>query len=555
MSTDSELLRQHVENGSQAAFTELVRRYAALVYLAALRSVGGKAYLAEDVTQDVFILLARKAPMLIGHKTLVGWLYSTTRYVALSTIRNLRRREIREEKAATMQINSAPDVEWEQLRPLLDEAMERLDNRDRTAVLLRYFQGQSHREVGAALGLSENTAQARVDRAVEKLRRHFARNGVVTTAALLGEVLSANSAQAQAVPAGLIDKVAAVAHAKGLSLGHTILKAIYMTTKTKIAITTAVMVAIIAAIPLQIESRANTRLQDELDVTQKEANTLKAGQHKLETQLADQSLELQVLRAEQKSSLAAGTGSGSATNPVLNPRAPMPAVYPNRPKLADLMASAQASGDVATRNAAMSEAMLRVQYGNLIQKMRFTPEQADAFVKILSSQEDQKKNAILQYQLTPQTLSNMRTMTNEQAQAVVDQHDQQLADLNQTIEQNATAQLQPLLGSADNVDYYNTYTDQNKERTIIAIGYAQMLDTAGVPPLTLDQEEQVVNLVYQYRTALNGSGIGGLPIPPDQATQLLQQAGAFLTPDQVGVLQQVLPSLVAPLHKSTSAGG
>ncbi len=252
MSTDSELLRQYVAGGSEAAFTELVRRYAALVYLAALRTVGGRGYLAEDVTQDVFILLARKAPRLIGHKTLAGWLYTTTRYIALSTTRNLQRRETLEEKAAAMQTDSTPEVQWEQLRPLLDQAMEQLDNRDRAAVLLRYFQGQSHREVGAALGLSENTAQVRVDRAVEKLRRQFARNGVIASAALLAEVLSANSAPAQALPDGLTDKVAAVAHAKGLSVGHPILKGLFMTSKTKTILTAAAILAVVALLMWKI---------------------------------------------------------------------------------------------------------------------------------------------------------------------------------------------------------------------------------------------------------------------------------------------------------------
>jgi RNA polymerase sigma factor (sigma-70 family) len=136
--TDSALLRQYVKDGSEAAFTELVHRYGALVYSAALRSVGGQGQLAEEITQDVFILLVRKAPMLVRHETLAGWLHTTTRYVALRALHRQRQRETREQEAVAMQILSTPEIQWEQLRHLLDEAVGQLDDRDRNAVLLRY---------------------------------------------------------------------------------------------------------------------------------------------------------------------------------------------------------------------------------------------------------------------------------------------------------------------------------------------------------------------------------------------------------------------------------
>ncbi len=236
MPTDAELLRQYVKDGSEAAFTEIVQRHAGLVYSVAWRLAGGNRHLAKDITQDVFILLAQKAPKLIGHETLAGWLHTTTRYAANGMIRSLRRQENREQEAVAMETNSAPDVQWEQLRPLLDEAVGRLGDRDRNAVLLRYYEGKNYREVGAALCLSENSARARTERAVEKLRRQFARNGVVTTGALLAEALMVNTAQA--APAGLAKEVAAMAHAQGLSPGPVLPKALYMTTKTKLILAT-----------------------------------------------------------------------------------------------------------------------------------------------------------------------------------------------------------------------------------------------------------------------------------------------------------------------------
>jgi len=308
MPTDSELLRQYVAEGSEAAFTEIVRCHAGLVYSAALRLAGDEAHLAEDITQEVFILLIRKAPRLLGYETLAGWLHITTRFVALRTLRARRSRAIREQEAVAMQTNTARETEWKQLRPLLDEAVARLDDCDRDAVLLRYFEGRSHREVGAALGVNEDAARVRTDRAVEKLRRYFARSGVVTSAMLLTEALTVNSAQA--TPAGLAGKVSAasLAHAKGLGLGHAFLKAFFMTTKTKIAVVTAGLVAVIAAVPLQIQYQANVRLQTELVAAQKRETALQAGQHKMETQLASQPLQL---RENEPAPMAAAQPIGS----------------------------------------------------------------------------------------------------------------------------------------------------------------------------------------------------------------------------------------------------
>jgi len=237
MITDSELLRQYVKDGSEAAFRELVLRYAGLVYPAALRLTGGVGHRAEEITQDVFILLARKAPILIEHVTLAGWLHTSTRYIALRALHHQRKRDAREQEIAAMPTNANSEIPWEQLRPLLDEAVGQLEERDRDAVLLRYFQGKSHREVGAALGLSEDTARVRTERAVEKLRRHFARGGVMASATLLSEVLTTNLAQA--APPTLVNNVTSVVLAKKLGLGHLLLKTFYMTTKTKIVPTGA----------------------------------------------------------------------------------------------------------------------------------------------------------------------------------------------------------------------------------------------------------------------------------------------------------------------------
>ena len=216
--SDIELLRDYDLHGSEAAFTELVQRHINFVYSVALRHVGVAAE-AEEITQAVFIILARKAASLRADTALEGWLYETTRLTALSFLRGERRRQFREQEAymqSTLQ-DSADDRTWNQLAPLLDEAMFRLRKNDRDAVVLRFFKGKNLREVAAALAVTETAAQRRVLRAVEKLRKIFAKSGVTLPAALIVGALAANSVQA--APAGLAQTISVVALTKGAAAG------------------------------------------------------------------------------------------------------------------------------------------------------------------------------------------------------------------------------------------------------------------------------------------------------------------------------------------------
>src|ERR1041384_8360641 len=126
MLEDAELLRRYVREKSETAFTELVARHLNLVYSAALRQVGGDAHRARDVSQIVFIALARNAASLTGHPVLAGWLYTTTYHAATKLMRGERRRKNREMEAVTMQERlspSPPAIDWAQLRSVLDDAM------------------------------------------------------------------------------------------------------------------------------------------------------------------------------------------------------------------------------------------------------------------------------------------------------------------------------------------------------------------------------------------------------------------------------------------------
>src|SRR5271163_3233101 len=176
---DMELLRQYDRQGSEAAFAALVQRHVNLVYSAAFRHVGIDAH-AGEITQAIFIILARKAAGLRADTILDAWLYETTRLTALSFQRGERRRQFREQEAymqSTLQESADVSI-WNQLAPLLDEAMARLGSKDREAVVLRFFKEKSLSEVAVAMKTTEAAAQSRVHRAVEKLRLFFTKRGV-----------------------------------------------------------------------------------------------------------------------------------------------------------------------------------------------------------------------------------------------------------------------------------------------------------------------------------------------------------------------------------------
>src|SRR6266571_2443249 len=166
---------------------------------------------AEDVTQSVFVALAQNGRQLTDHAVLSGWLHRTTQNLAANAIRADVRRRAREQEAAAMNelLSAEPETVWEHIAPHLDAALGELGETDRDAVLLRYFANKSLREVGQALGMSDDTAQKRVSRAVERLREFFAKRGITVGASGLVVVISANAVQT--APAGLVVTISSAA--------------------------------------------------------------------------------------------------------------------------------------------------------------------------------------------------------------------------------------------------------------------------------------------------------------------------------------------------------
>jgi RNA polymerase sigma factor (sigma-70 family) len=210
---DGALLRCYAENKSEEAFAALVTRHINLVYSVALRQVGDP-HDAEEITQAVFIILAKKAASLRHDKALSSWLFQATRLTANNFIRSESRRRHREEEAYMQSVldESGTDV-WPRIAPLLDSAVAGLREKDRQAIVLRFYEGRNLREVGLALGASETAAEKRVNRALEKLRNFFAKRGVTLSSMAITGAISTHSVQT--APIALAKSVTAVALAKG----------------------------------------------------------------------------------------------------------------------------------------------------------------------------------------------------------------------------------------------------------------------------------------------------------------------------------------------------
>jgi len=213
MTDDMALLREYARHNSEEAFSTLVSRRVNLVYSVALQEVQD-THLAEEITQAVFIILARKAESLSPKIILSGWLCRTARYASANALTIQRRRQQREQEACMQSVlnESEPDA-WTQIAPLLGGAMKQLGQKDHDAIVLRFFEGKSFQEIGTAFGASENAAKKRVGHALERLREFFAKRGVNSTTDIISGAISANSVQA--APAMLAKTATAVALAKG----------------------------------------------------------------------------------------------------------------------------------------------------------------------------------------------------------------------------------------------------------------------------------------------------------------------------------------------------
>jgi RNA polymerase sigma factor (sigma-70 family) len=296
MIEDAELLRRYAEDKSEQAFAELVQRHLGLVYGCALRRVGGDRHLAEEVAQQVFADVARHAMVLAWRPVLAGWLFTSARFAAAKAMRAARRRVAREQEAYLMHELSHDDtapVDWERTRPVLDDAIAELNERDREAILLRFFEARDFSTIGAKLNLSDNAARMRVERALEKLRACLERHGVTSTAAAVATVLSQQAGVA--MPAGLAANVttaalagAAMATGVGVAGSTSATVAFMSVTKLQIGIAGALILAGGTGFVIQAQNNDVLRRQmADLQQQNQEMNSLRTENHRLKAKVSE----------------------------------------------------------------------------------------------------------------------------------------------------------------------------------------------------------------------------------------------------------------------------
>jgi RNA polymerase sigma factor (sigma-70 family) len=426
--SDAQLLREYAESGSESAFTELVTRHTDLVYSAALRQVPSSD-LACDVAQNVFTGLARSARTLTGKlnpdASLAGWLCRCTRNQALNLRRDDFRRHSRERQAMETlhpSIETAPD--WDRLRPLLDQAISGLNEADHDALVLRYFKNQDLCSVGLALGVSDDTAQKRVARALEKMREYLAHHGITTTGAALALAISANAVQA--APVGLAVTISTAAVLAGTTFATTTtataIKTIAMTTLQKTIITAALATAVGTGI---FEAHQASQLRDQLQTLQKQQAPLT--EQLAQLQAENKQLSNLVAQAKDQKSL-----SQAQFNELLKLRGQTGQTRTALQELAKLKSSAaQQSGTIpAFLTNAMAQGMSMAEKSNkkvalakldrMKEKLHLTDDQAqaisDIMVKNIENSSQQVLNAMQgKQQMPPQDQATLSALQNEEA--------------------------------------------------------------------------------------------------------------------------------------------
>lgn len=216
MMSEKELLQAFTDDRSEDAFAQLVRRYAGLVYSTARRRLANTS-LAEDITQIVFIRFAKNPPRLKNPAALAAWLHRTTVHATIDLWRSETRRRAREMEAVVMEPATPETNLWDEISPKLDEALDQLNEDDRQALLLRFFNQKSMREVGVTLGVSEDAAKMRVSRALDRLRTQMGTSVAACTAVVLGTLLTEHSAEA--APAQLLARLSAIKLPAAAGLG------------------------------------------------------------------------------------------------------------------------------------------------------------------------------------------------------------------------------------------------------------------------------------------------------------------------------------------------
>jgi RNA polymerase sigma factor (sigma-70 family) len=530
--TDQELLRDYSTSRSEPAFAELARRHVDFVYSAALRMLRD-THLAEDVTQGVFMALAQAAAQLAEHPVLSGWLHRTARNLAVKAIRTDARRRAREHEAAAMNelLSGESDASWEQIAPHLDDALGELDDPDRDALLLRYFERKSAREMAETLGISDEAAQKRVSRATERLREVFAKRGIAVGAGGLAVVLAANTVQS--APVGLVATISAAAAAGTAVTAASITSAattIAMTTLQKVIVSTTI--ALIAGAGIY-EAHQASQLRDQVQQLQEQQAPLAAQIQQLQQERDDATNRLAGLRDE----LAAAKKNPSE---VVKLRGEVGQLRREKDDMGSTSALSKITATPESRKLIRDQQKLgmKVIYGDFAKQMNLSPDATDKFNDMMADGVMDNIDLITQ------------ALHDGKSQAEVDQ---MFAAADTALQQK----VQAMLGD-DGLAQYKAYT-QNLLSTLSSQQFAAML-TGDDAAKTQIQNQMQQLIQQQTAAALKNAGLPpdfqAVPIlnfaniaSEDQANQSLNlldsiysnvaaNAASFLTPDQQASFQK-----------------
>lgn len=373
------------------------------------------AHLAEDVTQGVFVALAQNARQLTERPVLSGWLHRTAQNIAANAVRSDVRRRVREQEAATMNelLSSAPDASWEHIAPQLDAALGELSESDRDALLLRYFERKSAQEMAQILGLSDEAAQKRVNRAVERLRDYFSKRNVTIGASGLAVLISANAVQA--TPIGLAATISAAAVLAGTAV-HT--STVIATTKT-IAMTiiqktfiTATLAVVAGAGIYEAHQAAQLReqnqtLQQQQAPLAEQLTKLQADNERLSNQIV-QVKDSQALSKAQFNELLKLRGQAGVAQTYSRELAKLKSTLSQQTsKMPDFFTNAMATGLGTAEKWKMKDAQARLD--RMKKMLNLTDDQAQAISDIM------QKHIQNQTQMTMDMLTGKSTPEQQKA--------------------------------------------------------------------------------------------------------------------------------------------
>jgi RNA polymerase sigma factor (sigma-70 family) len=498
MTDDALCLRNYAESRDETAFSEFVRRNVDLVYAAAFRQTGGDVHLAEDIAQKVFVAAAQKAAALSRHPVIGAWLHQTTRYAAIDAVRSRRRRQSRESAAGEMtETISGPEarLEWDKISPELDKIVGSLGERDRAAVILRFFGGKSFADIGAELDLSEGAARMRVERALEKLRARLSRPGITSSCAALGALLAEKGVMAAPVglgPAALATALGAPA-AGGLAA---VLGMLQIMTSAKIALSIATVVAL-AGIAAAVHEYQHARVAEQALADVAAARPVPRHEAALASPAADQPQTSPGHAAQNGPAVAAAAHRSSPLSTFL-----------------DLLNNPM----VQKQNGILAKIRLDGQYSGLFKNLNLTSDQVGQFKHLLVEKEMvgfDSFSAARQQGLTPSSDPQGFFQVVGEAEKTVD------------------TQIATLLGT-DGFSQFQQY-----QATIPARNTSALLSQAlsyTPTPLTDAQTGSVIQILAQYGTP---------PLPPSNPFAVLNgDLGVIQLNDQG--LAQIQGILSAP---------